>query len=68
MRSGKVTLWDHSFELPHKHLEAEKETQASVKVGGVEGTLALGTDREREGAAVRGELGLRGWEGAVVVV
>ena len=37
-------------------------------VGGVEGTLALGTDREREGAAVRGELGLRGWEGAVVVV
>jgi len=22
--SGKVTLWDHCFELPHKHLEASK--------------------------------------------
>jgi hypothetical protein len=20
-RSGKVTLWDHCFELPHKHLD-----------------------------------------------
>ena len=24
LRSGKFTLWDHCFELPHKHLEAEK--------------------------------------------
>ena len=23
LTSGKVTLWDHCFELPHKHLEAE---------------------------------------------
>src|SRR5262249_1864520 len=34
VRSGKVTLWDHSFELPHKHLEAEKAPQESVAVGG----------------------------------
>ena len=24
LRSSKVTLWDHCFELPHKHLEAER--------------------------------------------
>ena len=27
LRSGKVTLWDHCFELPHKHLEADKTIQ-----------------------------------------
>jgi type VI secretion system secreted protein VgrG len=32
-RSGKYTLWDHSFELPHKHLEAEANIQDSVQVG-----------------------------------
>jgi type VI secretion system secreted protein VgrG len=35
LRSGKYTLWDHSFELPHKHLEASKTTQESVTVGTV---------------------------------
>ena len=30
LRSGKVTLWDHCFELPHKHLEADKTIQDSV--------------------------------------
>jgi type VI secretion system secreted protein VgrG len=34
IRSGKVTLWDHSFELPHKHLDADKTMQESVSVGG----------------------------------
>lgn len=33
MRSGKVTLWDHCFELPHKHLEADKTVSDSVPVG-----------------------------------
>ena len=34
LRSGKVTLWDHCFELPHKHLEASQVHPAeSVKVG-----------------------------------
>jgi type VI secretion system secreted protein VgrG len=33
LRSGKVTLWDHSFELPHKHLEADQAIQDSVSVG-----------------------------------
>src|SRR5262249_7300860 len=45
IRSGKVTLWDHSFELPHKHLEAEKPIQASAKVGKVDHKLKTGNDK-----------------------
>jgi type VI secretion system secreted protein VgrG len=33
LRSGKSTLWDHCFELPHKHLEAEKPIADAVPVG-----------------------------------
>lgn len=33
LRSGKVTLWDHCFELPHVHLDAERPTQESVSIG-----------------------------------
>lgn len=33
LRSGKVTLWDHCFELPHKHLEAESPIQATAQAG-----------------------------------
>jgi type VI secretion system secreted protein VgrG len=33
MRPGKYVLWDHSFELPHKHLEAEVTILSSVPVG-----------------------------------
>ena len=32
-RSGKYTLWDHCFELPHKHLEAEANIVDSVQAG-----------------------------------
>ena len=35
LRSMKVTLWDHCFELPHKHLEVDKQIQDSVQVGQV---------------------------------
>jgi type VI secretion system secreted protein VgrG len=31
--SGKYTLWDHCFELPHKHLEAEKLIGDGLQVG-----------------------------------
>jgi type VI secretion system secreted protein VgrG len=41
LRSGKYTLWDHSFELPHKHLEAEQTIQESVPVGKVAHKLKL---------------------------
>jgi type VI secretion system secreted protein VgrG len=46
VRSGKVTLWDHSFELPHKHLEADQKIQNEVEVGSVSHKLSLeGTDK-----------------------
>jgi type VI secretion system secreted protein VgrG len=41
LRSGKVTLWDHSFELPHKHLEADKQIQDSVSLGTVSHKMKL---------------------------
>jgi type VI secretion system secreted protein VgrG len=45
-RSGKYTLWDHSFELPHKHLETEKLIQDSVTVGKVSHKLKVsGNDK-----------------------
>jgi len=30
LRSGKVTLWDHCFEMPKQHLEADKQIPESV--------------------------------------
>src|SRR5262249_33848446 len=39
---GKFTLWDHTFEIPHKHLETEKTVLDSVKVGKVTHKLAVG--------------------------
>ncbi len=45
---GKYTLWDHSFELPHKHLEAEKAVPDSVKVGQVTHKLAVGDNGKLE--------------------
>jgi type VI secretion system secreted protein VgrG len=55
LRSMKVTLWDHCFELPHKHLEAEKQIQDSVQVGSVSHKLKLGNP---------GLLELYDWPGA----
>ncbi len=47
-RSGKYTLWDHTFELPHKHLEAEKLIQDTVTVGKVSHKLKLGGNEKFE--------------------
>ncbi len=41
LRSGKVTLWDHCFELPQQNLEAEKAIQESAAVGSVTHKLKL---------------------------
>jgi type VI secretion system secreted protein VgrG len=30
LQSGKVTLWDHNFELPHKKLEADKPSRFNI--------------------------------------
>lgn len=42
--SGKVTLWDHTFELPHVHNEAERTISDSVKVGKVDHKLKVGNN------------------------
>ncbi len=42
LRSGKYTLHDHSFELPHKNLEAQKTIQESVSIGTVSHKLKVG--------------------------
>ena len=33
IRSGKFTAWDHNFEMPDKHLEADKTIMDTVAVG-----------------------------------
>lgn len=48
LRSGKYTLWDHSFELPHKHLEAEVAIVDSVQVGEVTHKLKVGDNSKLE--------------------
>jgi len=35
IRPGKYVLWDHCFELPHQHLEAEDKIADSVQAGSV---------------------------------
>ena len=48
LRSGKYTLWDHCFELPHKHLEAEANILDSVQVGRVSHKLKVGGNDKLE--------------------
>src|SRR5207237_6240848 len=48
LRSGKVTLWDHCFELPHKHLESEKPISESVKAGKLDHKLKLADNDKLE--------------------
>ncbi|HVS35603.1 MAG TPA: type VI secretion system tip protein TssI/VgrG [Gemmataceae bacterium] len=48
LRSGKVTLWDHCFELPHKHLETNKVVQDTSKMGEVTHKLAVGGNQSLE--------------------
>jgi type VI secretion system secreted protein VgrG len=48
LRSGKVTLWDHCFELPGKHLEADKVIQESVAVGTVSHKLKVAGNERLE--------------------
>jgi type VI secretion system secreted protein VgrG len=42
LRSGKVTLWDHHFELPHRPLDAEGTIQGTVRIGTVDHDLRAG--------------------------
>jgi type VI secretion system secreted protein VgrG len=40
--SGKYTLWDHCFELPHNNLDADQEILPNVQVGKVRHKLSVG--------------------------
>ena len=42
VRSGKVTLWDHCFELPHKHLDADKTIPDTAQAGTITHKLKVG--------------------------
>jgi type VI secretion system secreted protein VgrG len=42
IRAGKSTLWDEHFQLPYKHLEADKKIQESVSAGKVNYKLNAG--------------------------
>jgi type VI secretion system secreted protein VgrG len=48
LRSGKYTLWDHCFELPGKHLEAEQAILESVQAGKVTHKLKVGGNDQFE--------------------
>lgn len=48
LRSGKYTLWDHCFELPHKSLEAQKTIIDAVTVGKVSHKLKAGGNGKLE--------------------
>ena len=45
IRPGKFTVWDHSFELPHKHLEAEKTILETVSAGSSQHKLTCGNEK-----------------------
>jgi type VI secretion system secreted protein VgrG len=46
--SGKYTLWDHHFQLPHKKLDAEQIIMDSVQAGKVTHKLKLSGNEEME--------------------
>jgi type VI secretion system secreted protein VgrG len=48
LRSGKYTLWDHCFELPHKHLEAQEPILPNVEAGRVNHKLQVGGNDKLE--------------------
>ena len=47
-RSGKYVLWDHCFELPHKHLEAEANILDAVQVGKISHKFKVGGNDKLE--------------------
>ncbi|PYT16346.1 MAG: type VI secretion system tip protein VgrG [Acidobacteria bacterium] len=45
---GKYTIWDHHFELAHKHLDADQTVIDTVQVGRVQHKLKLGGNDDLE--------------------
>jgi type VI secretion system secreted protein VgrG len=48
LRSGRVTLWDHCFEIPHKHLEQARTSVDEVTAGQVQHKLRIGQNDKLE--------------------
>lgn len=48
LRAAKYVVWDHSFELPHQHLDAESTIIDSVAAGKVNHKLKLGANGKLE--------------------
>ncbi len=48
IRSGTVTLWDHTFQLPHKHLDAQQPIVASVPAGTITHKHRVGGNEKLE--------------------
>jgi type VI secretion system secreted protein VgrG len=48
LRSGKYVLWDHTFELPHKHLEADQPIADEIAIGKVKHKFKLGANESLE--------------------
>ena len=48
IRSGKYLLWDETFEMPGKHLEAEKRVTPSVSIGRTVYKLDAGSAGDEE--------------------
>jgi type VI secretion system secreted protein VgrG len=48
LRSSKCTMWDHCFELPHRHLQAQRDIQESVQVGEISHKLKVGNNGHLE--------------------
>jgi type VI secretion system secreted protein VgrG len=48
IRSGKVTVWDYTFEMPDKHLDADKLIMDTVTVGTVSHKLKVANNDSLE--------------------
>jgi type VI secretion system secreted protein VgrG len=46
--SGKYTVWDHTFELPHRHLDATQTVVDAVQVGKASHKLKLAGNEDLE--------------------
>jgi type VI secretion system secreted protein VgrG len=57
--SGKYTLWDHNFQIPHKHLDAQMVAKDSVQVGKVSHKLKLAGNDDLEVLEHPGRYALR---------
>lgn len=59
LTSGKVLLWDHCFELPHKHLESEKVIEPTLAVGQANHKLKVANNDKLELYDYQGEYAQR---------